>query len=161
MRRARVLRRCIASRCLPSSVYSSNRKGRQNSRENGKNRRCLCKRASRTPLPAAAAIRVDASSTSAASVAIGKQDHSWLMATGVANALCPSGHGQDARKKLGLDPNTFLQVLVWSNDDARERIKRPCFGIRANDLFNEAHVRQAAARLHRLMPIQTLPNNWL
>jgi hypothetical protein len=56
--------------------------------------------------------------------AIGKQDHSWLMATGVANALCPSGHGQDARKKLGLDPNTFLQVLVWSNDDARERIKQ-------------------------------------
>jgi hypothetical protein len=52
---------------------------------------------------------------------VGTQDHSWLMGTGVANALSPIGHGQDPRKKLGLDPNTFIHAVVWSNDGAMNR----------------------------------------
>ena len=60
-----------SSRCLPSSVYSSHRKGRQNNREKGKIEGARCTGSglmSMRPLPAAATTRGDASSMSAASV---------------------------------------------------------------------------------------------
>ena len=60
-----------SSRCLPSSVYSSHRKGRQNNREKGKIEGARCTGSglmSMRPLPAAATTRGDASRMSAASV---------------------------------------------------------------------------------------------
>ena len=54
--------------------------------------------------------------------ALSRKDHSWLMGWGVAHALNPklNGHGSDPRKKLGLEPNEFLEALL-SDEGARAR----------------------------------------
>jgi len=57
--------------------------------------------------------------------ALSRKDHSWLMGWGVAHALNPklNGHGSDPRKKLGLEPNEFLEALL-SDEGTRARLKK-------------------------------------
>ena len=76
-----------------------------------------------------------------ASRALGAKDHSWLMGKGVGHALMPRGHGDDVRRRLGLEPGAFLAALL-EDEAVRARIKKAIADVERTD----DHVKQCVLR---------------
>eukprot|EP00966_Prymnesium_polylepis_P051259 1186395-Prymnesium_polylepis.2 len=72
---------------------------------------------------------------------VGKDDYSYIVGEGCANAIAPVGHGADPRRKI-VDSREFLEALL-ARPEVRNRIKKAISDIeRPDDFVGECVLRK-------------------